>query len=111
VYRGGSDSLVTFRKTLHYLEEGENVILFPDVEYTAGSDEASEIYSGFLYIDKLYYKKHGEHLDFIVLNLDDERKTITEGGTVRFTGEVPYAEESVTVASEIKSILMKSDSN
>jgi len=107
VYRGGSDSLVTFRCAMEYLSAGENVIVFPDVEYTADSNTASEIYSGFLFIDKLYYRKHGKHLTFRVLDINDEKQTITESGAVTFMGGIDFSEEQTTVAESIKNLLMK----
>lgn len=107
VYRGSTDSAITFRRCMKCLDAGENVVIYPDVEYDAqNSDNKSEIYSGFLFLERLYFKKTGEHLNFVVLNIDDERRTITEKGRVTFADGADFSEESEIVASEIHALLM-----
>ncbi len=107
VYRGGNDSLKTYRKTMEYLDKGESIIIYPDVDYTANADTASNIYTGFLFLDKLYYNKHKEHLDFVVVRLDNENKTIEESGRTRFTGNADFREEMPQVAEQLKTLLMQ----
>ena len=106
VFRGGSDSLVTFRQAMKYLDKKENLIVFPDVDYTASNEKKGEIYSGFLYIDKLYHKKYNEHIDFVVINVNDEKKIIENLGKVSFNDDEPYEIQSKKVAEEIRNLLM-----
>ena len=105
VYRGGVDAVKTYRESMECLSRGENIILFPDIDYTADAEHSSDIYTGFLYLDKLYYRKFGEHLDFVVININEENKSINEVGRVSFTGEAPFSEEMTTVAEKISSLL------
>lgn len=106
VYRGGTDSLKTLRKAMEYLDANENVIVFPDIDYTAAADESSDIYTGFLFLDKLYYKKHGEHLQFVVLSVDDEKKLITEKGRISFPENGNFKRDLPEVAAQLHELLM-----
>ena len=107
VYRGGNDSLKTYRKSMEYLDKGESIIIYPDVDYTANADTASDIYTGFLFLDKLYYNKHKEHLDFVVVRLDTENKTIEESGRARFSENADFRSEMPQVAENLKNLLMQ----
>lgn len=107
VYRGGNDSIKTCRKSMEYLGKGESIIIYPDVDYTASENTASDIYSGFLFLDKLYYNKYKRHLDFVVLRLDRENKAIVESGRVRFSENGDFREEMPQVAERLQALLMQ----
>ena len=96
---------------MEYLDKGESIIIYPVVDYTASADTASNIYTGFLFLDKLYYNKHKEHLDFVVVRLDAEKKTIEESGRTRFTGNEDFREEMPKVAEQLKTLLMQETKN
>lgn len=106
VYRGGSDSMITFRRAMEHLDQGESLVLFPDIDYTAGEDLPSEIYTGFLYLEKLYYRKTWRHLTFVTIAVDAGSKSITETGRVQFEGG-DFKEELPRVAEKIHSLLME----
>ncbi len=106
VYRGGNDSIKTLRKSMEYLDKGESIMIYPDVDYTASADKASEIYTGFLFLDKLYYNKHKEHLDFVVVRLDTENKEIVESGRARFAENGDFRAQLPQVADELHALLM-----
>lgn len=106
VYRGGSDSLATFRQSMAYLEKGENLMVFPDIDYTADENKASDIYSGFLFLDKLYFKKFGEHITFVAISVNDTKRTIEELGRVSFVGDESFEDEMPKVAEKLKELLM-----
>ena len=79
VHRGtDADSMQTMRDSLSYLEKGESVIVYPDIEYTAGYETESEIYEGFLLLGQLYKRNTGKSLRFVPLYIDDTKKTIRE---------------------------------
>ena len=92
---------------MEYLDKGESIIIYPDVDYTASADKASDIYTGFLFLDKLYYNKHKEHLDFVVLRLDMENKTIEESGRASFNENGDFRSEMPQIAEKLKSLLMQ----
>ena len=108
VYRGAGDSAITFRKAMYYLEKRENLLVFPDINYTSDSQTESDIYTGFLYLDKLYFKKTGKHVRFKILSIDDEKRTVNETATIVFPDVIEFSEAMPSVATEIKDALMSS---
>ncbi len=102
VYRSSVKIAKTFRASLECLLKGEPVIVFPDTEYTAGGDNVSEIYDGFLYLGELYRRKSGKSLKFVPIHIDDEKRCLNEG-------EIVYCDDFKTegerAALEIKNAI------
>ena len=107
VYRGGADSIITYRKAMEYLEKRENIIVYPDINYTAGENKKSDIYSGFLYLEKLWYGRTGKHLKFKVLHIDSQKREITSSDAVQFPDGEHFKDAMPSVAQEIADILMQ----
>lgn len=82
VYRGSAGGLKTFRKSMDCLMKGESLIVYPDIDYTAGRERSGEIYKGFLYLGERYYKKTGKQLKFVPVYIDEEEKRLREGAPV-----------------------------
>ena len=79
VHRGeGIGALRTMREAARCLSQGESVIVYPDVDYTAGYEKESEIYDGFLILGQLYRRDTGKSLRFVPLYIDDETGRIRE---------------------------------
>ena len=79
VHRGMDlGSMQTMRDSLEYLKKGENVIVYPDIDYTAGYETESEIYEGFLLLGQLYKRDTGKSLRFVPLYIDDTNRTVKE---------------------------------
>lgn len=82
VYREGTQSISTLKRGLNCLLQGESLVIYPDVHYTAGYDQPSEIYEGFLCMGELYYKKTGKLLQFVPLRIDDQSRQLCAGTPV-----------------------------
>ncbi len=79
VYRGDDvRSTHTVREALAYLKCKESVIVYPDIDYTAGYESESDIYQGFLLLGQLYKRDTGKSLRFVPLFIDEGKKRITE---------------------------------
>lgn len=78
VYRNSGLALETFKKGMEYLKNGESLIVFPDVDYTANYGTVSDIYDGFLYFGQLYKRTYGKDVQFVPLVIDDEHKKILQ---------------------------------
>lgn len=102
VYRNNAEAVKTIKASLNALKNGRSLLIFPNVDYTNQSNlENPQIYSGFLCVEKFYYKATNRHLKFIPLNIDDKLKTITEKPAVLFTGELPFSKELPIVSKKI----------
>ena len=86
VYRKdeAAKTVKTFRETLAALDRGERVLIYPDVDYHSADPRMGEVYHGFLYLEKYYFRKTGEHLPFIPLYYDARGRRIRLGEAVRF---------------------------
>lgn len=96
-------SIRTIRSGIQHLMNGESLIVWPDIAYTEGYDQKCEIYSGFLLMGDLYFRKTGKSLSFIPLYIDDSRKQIIAREPVsvnHFKQEAQKAAEYLQLALE-----------
>ncbi len=99
VYRNSISSVKTFRTAISYLQKGESVIVFPDIDYVGEDGESREIYDGFLYLSELYKRKMGKPLKFIPIVIDDEYRILHEGETLIISN---YKEEKEAAKKKLR---------
>lgn len=102
VYRKSRAVINTLKQTVDALVEGESVLIFPDVEYDDKSPEIKEIYDGFLYIEKYYFRKTGEHVSFVPVYADKKEKEIRIGMPILFGDEENFLAEKKAIAAKIQ---------
>ncbi|MEG1536693.1 MAG: hypothetical protein RR387_00210 [Clostridiales bacterium] len=68
-------SFRTISQSVQALLEGDDLILYPDVEYRETGD-IGQLYQGFLLVEKFYYRKSNNHLPFIPIKLHDHQLLI-----------------------------------
>ena len=78
VYRDFTRMKKTFDIATDYLLKGNSIIVYSDIEYTAGSDKMSEIYDGFLYVTETYRFKTGKKLRIVPIYVNEKSKTLDE---------------------------------
>lgn len=106
-YRGGIDAVKTYRAAMHSLEKGEPLLIFPDIEYTAKETSDAGIYTGFLYLEKLYRKKYGTSLSFIPLHIDTQKRILSAKPPLRYpAASLSFDEATRRMAAEIADALM-----
>ena len=102
VYRGDDKrSFLTIKKAYENLNKGQSLAVFPDKTYKAKYGEPSDIYPGFLVLEKIYYKKYNKHLKFVPLVLDDKNRTIIEKDPITFVDDIPFNDQLETIKQEI----------
>lgn len=102
VYRGDDKrSFLTIKTAFEYLNKGQSLAVFPDKTYKAKYGEPSDIYSGFIILEKMYYKKFKQHLKFVPLVLDDKNRTIIEKSPIMFSDEPSFDEQFEKIKQEI----------
>ncbi len=102
VYRGKTtDALRTFRAVVAALENGDRLMVYPDMEYTAEAEKKSDIYDGFLSFDRYYFRKTGKRVPFVCIQIDDEARVIRTADPIYFTGDLPYEEEAPLIKEKI----------
>ncbi len=101
VYRNSLRSCITIKQAGRYLLKNECILLFPDVDYKAAQEVESEIYKGFLLLEKLYYRHYHTHLKFVPLYIADDEKRVYELPPVTFE-DGDFKTQLDTVAEKIR---------
>lgn len=99
VYRDFTKMKKTFDIATDYLLKGESLIVYPDIDYTAGSDKISEIYDGFLYVTETYRFKTGKSLRIVPIYVNQKMSTIDEMESVYIEN---FRNDRKVVAEKIK---------
>ncbi|MFC4411731.1 hypothetical protein ACFOZY_15175 [Chungangia koreensis] len=107
VYRQSKKVIHTFRESVQAMQQGERLLIFPDIDYADDSSGTKDLYNGYLYIERYYYKATGEHIRFVPLYVSKERKTITAGEAIQFRDGKEFKEELSYVNEEIMNTLNK----
>lgn len=87
VFRGSKDIVKTFKESTLTLENGQNVLICPDIDYTDTSSNVGQMYNGFLDLEKYYKNQTGSHLAFVPLHISKNKHIIYEGEAVYFKSE------------------------
>ncbi|TCS81261.1 glycerol acyltransferase [Tepidibacillus fermentans] len=101
VYRGSRKILTTFNLSVDALSRGESIVIFPDIDYRDHSSNIKEMYDGFLYLEKYYYKATGKHVCFIPLYASKKKKMLIADKQIYFRDEVDFNVERKKVVQEI----------
>jgi len=105
VYRGSREIIKTMHISRDALLKGENIIIFPDIDYSSSSQETSDIYEGFLHLEKYYYRETDEHLTFIPVFSNSSNRIVRVGEKIQFTGEQKFIHERTEIAQKIQNEL------
>lgn len=92
----------TFKISVDALLNDEDILIFPDIDYSDDSTETSEIYEGFLHLDKYYYRETKQHLTFMPIYVDSDKREVRSGKSIQFEGGKEFIEERREVAEKIK---------
>lgn len=105
VYRGSRKIIKTMQISQEALLKGQDILIFPDIDYSNDSAETSDIYEGFLHLEKKYFKETGKHLTFIPIFSDRKNRLVRVGQEIRFTGEEKFIIERKQIARDLQNEL------
>lgn len=101
VYRGTRKILKTFHLSIDALNRGESIVLFPDIDYSSSSANITEMYEGFLYLEKYYYKATGKHVCFVPLYASKKKHLLIADEQITFRDGMDFNTERKTVLGKI----------
>ena len=101
VWRGLKTVMKTFDLSVDELEKGENLLIMSDVHYAQEGKEIGEIYTGFLHLGKLYYKRTGKRLSFVAMSINRKEKYLRFGEPIVFDSTVPFAQEKERITEAL----------
>lgn len=105
VYRQSRQVIQTMRESVAALENGTSLLIFPDVDYSDDSATVKEIYDGFLYVEKYYYRKMKKHVPFVPIVATKDTNELRVGEPIYFSGEGSFMKQRKAVAAEIQHAL------
>lgn len=105
VYRNSAKVMTTFRKSLEALNQGESLLIFPEVDYTDEEGGVGKMYEGFLMLEKLYFRDTKKHLPFIPLHVSTAKRALVLGEPVFFPDGKTFAEASDEVIAQLQTAL------
>lgn len=105
VNRGSRKIIQTFKESVKVLQKGEDIIIFPDVDYADTSPETKDLYEGFLLIEKFYFKATRKHISFVPLYVSKSKKTITTSAPIYFQDDQDFEQQKSIILEKIQSTL------
>lgn len=102
VYRGRREILTTLEDSLALLCRGELILLCPDLNYADSTPALGPLYTGFLHLEKLWFRRQRSHLPFVPLYCSRQRRRLVIGPAVCFSGAVPFAQERTQIAQTLR---------
>ncbi len=100
--RNPSRLISTMRKSIASLEEGHNLLIFPETGYPEYSlTSVTPFFSGFATLGQLYYRKTGKSLRFCPCYIDEQHRRIRLGEMTAWNPEADPKEETVRVSDEL----------
>lgn len=89
--------LTTFRQTVSALEEGENVIIYPEC-YEPHNHIVYTFQNRFIDVAKLYYKRSGKAVSFVPMYIAPALKQMHIGKPIFFDPEIPMEDQRKKIA-------------
>lgn len=105
VYRGSRKILKTFQLTVEALKRGESVVIYPTVDYTDTSYDEKEMYEGFLFIEKYYYRETGKHVHFVPLYVSKNNRLIVSDEPIAFQDGEDFSSGQKRIAEYLRNKL------
>lgn len=102
VYRGSRKIMDSIKLSVKALLKGHSIAIFPSVDYNHSIHEESNLYEGFLFLEKYYFKETKEHITFIPLHVSKRKRCIIHGEPIQFTGNLPFHKERLDIANKIR---------
>lgn len=98
--------IYTVKTTLKKLDEGCNIILFPECEKEY-NEIINEFQDRFVDIAKFYYKKYNKILSFVPMYNATELRKIIIGKPIKYNPEIPIEEQRKIIIEYLKSEITK----
>ncbi len=88
--------ITTFRKTMQGLDEGRDVVIFPE-HYQEHNHIVYDFQDRFIDIARMYYRRTGKALCFVPMYIAPHLKKMIIGDPIRFDPEQPFSAERTRI--------------
>lgn len=93
--------LSTYRETMDKLDEGANIIIFPEC-HEEFNNIVNEFQDKFIDLAKLYYKKTGKELSFVPMYNAAKLRTIVFGKPIKYNFNIDIDEQRKIICYHLK---------
>ena len=102
----------TFRETIAAMQEGDNILVFPENAETAPGHKyveegVSEFFTGFTMIGQMYYHKTGKCPLFVPMYANKKKRVITYGEPTRYDPNMPSGKEKVRLCDYLRGEILR----
>ena len=92
--------MTTFRETIRHLEEGDNIVVFPE-KAVENNNILCQFQEGFVDTARLYFRRTGKRLAFVPMYVAPSLHKLYLGAPVYYNEETPMEEERRRICAEM----------
>lgn len=98
--------VITFKRTLESLHNGEHVIIFPE-NHIENNNIVNSFEQNFIDIAKIYYKKYKKELNFVPFYISPKLKIVQFGKPIKFNSNANIENERTNISSYLSEEITK----
>jgi 1-acyl-sn-glycerol-3-phosphate acyltransferase len=102
VYNMSKRIRTTVERTTRLLEQGKNILVFPEDSLKPVNEALNEFCTGFLHVAKAYYEKTRRAVSFLPVGVNRKLHSVCIGKPIRFNAEVPFPLEKARLKRELE---------
>lgn len=102
VYQHSRDIRTTVERSVELLEQGKNILVFPEDPARKLNDVLNHFCTGFVVLARRYYERTRRAVQFLPVAVNRQLRAILVGRPVRFDAAAPLAEEKVRLKRELE---------
>lgn len=107
VHKNGKKVLAAFHESIHRLENGHAIVVFPEIPEAMGHDGMNEFYTGFVNIAKYYYKKNSTNIAFYPVCIHRENNVISIEKPIIFDHNNVFSKEKARIIRLLRVNILK----
>ena len=92
----------TIARSIRLLEQGKNILVFPEDSLKPVNDALNEFCTGFLHLAKAYYEKTRKAVTFLPVGVNRRLRSIRIGKPIRFNAQNPFPLEKARLKRELE---------
>jgi 1-acyl-sn-glycerol-3-phosphate acyltransferase len=102
VYQHSSRMRTTVERSVELLEQGKNILVFPEEPGRKLNDVLCHFYTGFVHLARQYYESTRRAVLFLPVAVNRKVRGILVGKPVQFDASVPFSVEKARIKQELE---------
>jgi 1-acyl-sn-glycerol-3-phosphate acyltransferase len=107
VYKKGKKILAALHESVHILEKGHDLIIFPEIPDLGANDQINEFYTGFINIAKYFFKRNNANIAFYPVCIHKENSFISITKPIIYNPKSAFPNEKKRIINLLKDSIMK----